>query len=159
MAGDNHQLGQVTLEGIPSRRAYQARVNVEFEVDVDGILHVRLKDDANKDNNAKVTIRAETGRLKEEDVERMMREAVLIGWVHTGRHGSGGCTQAGMDRWRHLVSEVLGLAHDLEVVRGRHPALVEVLSDEADDLHLVGVGHLPQAPQRSCVSGGCSDHA
>ena len=46
-------LGSVKLEGLPPLRAYQAKVNVEFEVDVDGILHVRVKDDANKDNNAK----------------------------------------------------------------------------------------------------------
>ena len=75
MAIDNHLLGEVKLEGLPSMRAYLAKVMVQFEVDVDGILHVRVKDEKNQANNAKVTIKAETGRLNEADIERMMRDA------------------------------------------------------------------------------------
>jgi len=74
MAKDNHKIGEFFLNDIPAAPRGVPSVAVTFEIDVNGILQVTAEDKATK-NVAKVTITAETGRLKEEDIARMVREA------------------------------------------------------------------------------------
>jgi len=72
-AGDNKSLGQFNLEGIRPAPRGLPQIEVTFDIDADGILHVSAKDkDTGKEQ--KITIKASSG-LSDEEVENMVREA------------------------------------------------------------------------------------
>ena len=72
-AKDNKMLGQFRLDGIPPAARGIPQVEVSFDIDANGIVHVSAKDKAtNKEQ--KVTITSSSG-LSKEEVERMVREA------------------------------------------------------------------------------------
>jgi molecular chaperone DnaK len=73
LARDNRVLARFRLEGIPPAPRGVPQVEVTFDVDANGILHVTARD---KDTGAEqeVTI-TETTNLDAQDVERMLREA------------------------------------------------------------------------------------
>ncbi|HLD17651.1 MAG TPA: molecular chaperone DnaK [Patescibacteria group bacterium] len=73
MAADNKTLGRFILSGIPSAPRGVPQVEVKFDIDVNGILHVSATDKATN-KKQEVTITASTGLAKDE-VERMRREA------------------------------------------------------------------------------------
>ncbi|GAA5438830.1 molecular chaperone DnaK [Deinococcus caeni] len=73
MAADNKSLGRFKLEGIPPMRAGQAQIEVTFDIDANGILHVTAKE---KTSGKESSIRIEnTTTLDKSDVERMVQEA------------------------------------------------------------------------------------
>ncbi len=73
MAAGNKSLGQFNLEGIPPSPRGMPQIDVMFDIDANGILHVSAKDKAtNKEN--KITIKANSG-LSEEEVQRMVKDA------------------------------------------------------------------------------------
>lgn len=73
MASDNKSLGRFKLEGIPPMRAGQAQIEVTFDIDTNGILHVTAKE---KSTGKESSIRIEnTTTLDKTEVERMVREA------------------------------------------------------------------------------------
>jgi len=73
MASGNRTLGRFNLEGIPPAPRGLPQVEVAFDIDADGILHVSAKDRAtNKEQ--RIRIEASSG-LNETDVQRMVREA------------------------------------------------------------------------------------
>jgi molecular chaperone DnaK len=73
MAGDNMSLGRFRLDGIlPAPRGIP-QVEVTFDIDANGILHVTAKDKATG-KEQKVTITASTN-LNKNDIDRMMQEA------------------------------------------------------------------------------------
>jgi molecular chaperone DnaK len=73
MAADNMSLGRFNLEGIPPAPRGVPQIEVEFDIDADGILNVSAEDKATgKEQN--VTIEATTN-LDEGDVDRMVKEA------------------------------------------------------------------------------------
>jgi heat shock protein 5 len=74
MTKDNHQLGKFELTGIPPAPRGTPQIEVTFEIDANGILQVSAEDKATG-KAEKITITAEKGRLSEEDIERMGREA------------------------------------------------------------------------------------
>merc|ERR1719353_1957164 len=74
MTKDNHLLGKFELGGIPPAPRGQPQIEVTFEIDANGILHVGAEDKATG-NNAKVTITADDSRLTEEEIEKLLREA------------------------------------------------------------------------------------
>jgi len=74
MTKDNHKLGQFDLTGIPPAPRGSPQISVEFVVDANGILTVSAEDKGTG-KSEKVTIKAEKGRLSEEDIERMVKEA------------------------------------------------------------------------------------
>ena len=74
MTKDNHLLGKFELTGIPSAPRGVPQIEVTFEVDANGILQVAAKDKGTG-KAEKITITAEKGRLSEEDIKRMIREA------------------------------------------------------------------------------------
>jgi len=74
MTKDNHLLGKFELTGIPPAPRGVPQIEVSFEVDANGILQVSAEDKATG-KAEKITITAEKGRLSEEDIERMVREA------------------------------------------------------------------------------------
>ncbi|MBZ9752053.1 molecular chaperone DnaK [Deinococcus sp. HMF7604] len=73
MANDNKSLGRFKLEGIPPMRAGQPQIEVTFDIDANGILHVTAKE---KTSGKEASIRIEnTTTLDKGDVERMVKEA------------------------------------------------------------------------------------
>jgi heat shock protein 5 len=74
MTKDNHILGKFELSGIPPAPRGVPQIEVTFEVDANGILQVSAEDKGTG-KSEKITITAEKGRLSEEDIERMVREA------------------------------------------------------------------------------------
>jgi molecular chaperone DnaK len=73
MAADNMTLGRFRLEGIPPAPRGMPQIEVTFDIDANGILHVTARDKATG-KEQKITITASTN-LNKEDVERMVREA------------------------------------------------------------------------------------
>ena len=73
MAGANRTLGRFHLEGIPSAPRGVPKIEVTFDIDANGILHVNAKDTATA-KEQKITITASTGLAKEE-IDRMVKEA------------------------------------------------------------------------------------
>lgn len=69
----NKMLGNFNLEGIAPARRGQPQIEVTFDIDANGILHVSAKDSATGKEN-KITIKA-NGGLSDAEVERMIREA------------------------------------------------------------------------------------
>lgn len=74
MTKDNHLLGKFELTGIPPAPRGVPQIEVTFEVDANGILQVAAEDKGTG-KAEKITITAEKGRLSEEEIERMVREA------------------------------------------------------------------------------------
>jgi molecular chaperone DnaK len=72
-ASANKSLGQFNLEGIRPAQRGMPQIEVTFDIDADGILHVSAKD---KDTGTeqKITIKASSG-LSDDEVEAMVREA------------------------------------------------------------------------------------
>ena len=74
MTKDNFFLGKFDLTGIPPAPRGVPQIEVSFEVDANGILQVSAEDKGTG-KAEKITITAETGRLSEEEIERMVKEA------------------------------------------------------------------------------------
>jgi molecular chaperone DnaK len=73
LAADNMTLGRFRLEGIPPAPRGTPQVEVTFDIDANGILHVAAKDKATG-KEQKITITATTN-LSKHDIDRMVREA------------------------------------------------------------------------------------
>ena len=73
VAGGNKSLGQFNLEGIPPSPRGMPQIEVSFDIDANGILHVNARDKATGKEN-KITIKANSG-LSEEEVQRMVKDA------------------------------------------------------------------------------------
>ncbi|WP_448213369.1 molecular chaperone DnaK [Colwellia sp. MEBiC06753] len=69
----NKSLGQFNLEGIDAAPRGMPQIEVTFDIDADGILHVSAKD-KNTGKEQKITIKASSG-LSDEEVEQMVRDA------------------------------------------------------------------------------------
>ncbi|AAZ27124.1 MULTISPECIES: molecular chaperone DnaK [Colwellia] len=72
-ASANKSLGQFNLEGIEPAQRGTPQIEVTFDIDADGILHVTAKD-KNTGKEQKITIKASSG-LSDEEVEQMVRDA------------------------------------------------------------------------------------
>ena len=73
MASGNKSLGQFNLEGIPPAPRGVPQIEVTFDIDANGILHVSAKDKATQ-KEAKITIKANSG-LSEDEIQRMVKDA------------------------------------------------------------------------------------
>jgi len=73
MARDNKTLGRFHLDGIPPAPRGVPQIEVTFDIDANGIVHVMAKDRATGKEN-RITITASSGMSKE-DVERAVKEA------------------------------------------------------------------------------------
>merc|ERR1712078_753846 len=74
MTKDNHLLGKFELSGIPPAPRGVPQIDVTLEIDANGILQVSAEDKGTG-KSEKITITAEKGRLSDEEIERMVREA------------------------------------------------------------------------------------
>lgn len=73
MAKDNKEIGRFDLTDIPPAPRGMPQIEVAFDIDADGILHVSAKD-IQSGKEQKIRIEAQSG-LKEEDIKRMLRDA------------------------------------------------------------------------------------
>ncbi len=73
MAGGNKLLGEFNLEGIAPSPRGMPQIEVTFDIDANGILHVSAKDKATGKEN-KITIKANSG-LTEDEIQRMVKDA------------------------------------------------------------------------------------
>merc|ERR1711939_584922 len=74
MTKDNHQLGKFDLTGIPPAPRGQPQIEVTFEIDSNGILNVNAEDKGTG-KAEKITITNDKGRLTEEEIEKMIKDA------------------------------------------------------------------------------------
>lgn len=72
-AADNKSLGQFNLDGINPAPRGMPQIEVTFDIDADGILHVSAKD-KNSGKEQKITIKASSG-LNEDEIQKMVRDA------------------------------------------------------------------------------------
>src|ERR1041384_1240200 len=75
IAQGNKSLGEFNLEGIPPAARGTPQIEVTFDIDANGILHVGAKDKATGKEN-KITIKANSG-LSEEEIQKMVKDAEL----------------------------------------------------------------------------------
>ncbi|WP_334187139.1 molecular chaperone DnaK [Noviherbaspirillum sp.] len=75
IATGNKLLGEFNLEGIPPSPRGTPQIEVTFDIDANGILHVGAKDKATGKEN-KITIKANSG-LSEEEIQKMVKDAEL----------------------------------------------------------------------------------
>lgn len=75
MAHDNKSLGRFVLDGIPAAPRGLPQIEVTFDIDANGILHVSAKDKGTG-KEQKITIKNATN-LSEEEVEKMKQDAQL----------------------------------------------------------------------------------
>ena len=75
VASANKSLGQFNLEGIPPAPRGVPQIEVTFDIDANGILHVSAKEKTTG-KEAKITIKANSG-LNEEEIQRMVKDAEL----------------------------------------------------------------------------------
>jgi molecular chaperone DnaK len=73
VAVGNKSLGQFNLEGIPPAPRGLPQIEVTFDIDANGILHVNAKDKATGKEN-KITIKASSG-LSEAEIQKMVKDA------------------------------------------------------------------------------------
>jgi len=73
MAAGNKSLGQFNLTDIPTAPRGMPQIEVTFDIDANGILHVSAKDKATGKEN-KIKIQANSG-LKEDEIKRMVQDA------------------------------------------------------------------------------------
>ena len=75
IASGNKLLGEFNLEGIPPSPRGLPQIEVSFDIDANGILHVGAKDKGTGKEN-KITIKANSG-LSEEEIQQMVKDAEL----------------------------------------------------------------------------------
>jgi molecular chaperone DnaK len=75
MATGNKSLGEFNLEGIPPAPRGLPQIEVTFDIDANGILHVSAKDKGTGKEN-KITIKANSG-LSEAEIQKMVKDAEL----------------------------------------------------------------------------------
>ncbi len=73
MASDNKLLGEFMLDGIPPSPRGMPQIEVSFDIDANGILHVSAKDKSSG-KEQKITIKA-SGGLSEDEIKKMMKDA------------------------------------------------------------------------------------
>ena len=98
MAADNKTLGKFILDGIPPAPRGIPQIEVTFDIDADGILHVSAQDKATGREQS-ITITASSG-LSKDEVERMVQEAER--YPPGGREAAGGGRDPQQCRLAHL---------------------------------------------------------
>jgi len=75
MTKDNNLLGKFDLGGIPPAPRGVPQIEVTFDIDSNGIMSVTAQDKANSSNKNTITITNDKGRLSQDEIERMVKEA------------------------------------------------------------------------------------
>merc|ERR1712156_245820 len=72
---DNNKLGEFQLMGIPPAPRGVPQIEVTFDLDCNGILNVSAKDKKTPTNSVNIKIDNNTGRLSEEEIQRIVEDA------------------------------------------------------------------------------------
>ncbi|HOJ77815.1 MAG TPA: molecular chaperone DnaK [Bacillota bacterium] len=132
MAADNITLGRFRLDGIPPAPRGIPQIEVTFDIDANGIVHVSAKDKGTG-KEQKVTITSSSG-LKEDEIERMMREAEA---------------HAEEDKRRREEAEVINEADNL--IYSTEKALKEI-GDKADQAQVEKIKNLKDELQQAVTA-------
>jgi len=121
MSRDNNLLGRFELTGIPPAPRETAELEVTFEIDANGILHVSAEDKATHRKN-NITIKNDAGRLGTEEINRMLAEAAKF----KEEDKKNRARIAARDELRHYAYQVQDSIND--------PALSLKLGNDADKI-------------------------
>jgi molecular chaperone DnaK len=136
MAGDNKLLGQFDLVGIPPAPRGVPQVEVTFDIDANGIVHVHAKDlGTGKEQSIKIT--ASSG-LSEQEIKQMVKDAE----VH-----------AGEDRKRREAAETRNQLDSLVYQTEKN------LSEHGGEIDAASKGNIDQALEKAkkALEGGEGD--
>lgn len=111
MTKDNRVLGQFQLTGLPPAPRGVPQIEVAFDVDANGILQVSAVDKGSG-RSQKITITSDKGRLSEEDIERMVKEA-------EENAEEDRIARERVDARNHLESYLYGLRNSLVDLKGK----------------------------------------
>ncbi|HVE49795.1 MAG TPA: molecular chaperone DnaK [Casimicrobiaceae bacterium] len=128
MAQGNKSLGQFNLEGIPPAPRGLPQIEVTFDIDANGILHVHAKDKATGKEN-KITIKANSG-LNEDEIQRMVRDAEA-NKAEDHRRFEMAQSRNALDALVHSVRKSLGEHGDK--VAGDEKSKIEAALSDADE--------------------------
>jgi molecular chaperone DnaK len=129
MAADNITLGQFRLDGIPPAPRGIPQIEVTFDIDANGIVHVSAKDKGTG-KEQKVTITSSSG-LKDDQINRMVKEAEI---------------HADEDRKRREEVETLNEADSLIYTVDK---TLKDLGDKADKSHIEKVQQAKEELQKA----------
>ncbi len=129
VASGNKSLGQFNLEGIPPSPRGMPQIEVTFDIDANGILHVSARDKATGKEN-KITIKASSG-LNEQEIERMVKDAESHA-EEDKRQLEVVQARNGLDTLVHSVKKSLGEYGDK--ISGDEKSGIETAVKEAEDL-------------------------
>jgi molecular chaperone DnaK len=129
MAADNITLGQFRLDGIPPAQRGIPQIEVTFDIDANGIVHVSAKDKGTG-KEQKVAITSSSG-LKEDQINRMVKEAE---------------THAEEDRKRQEEAETLNEADSLIYTVDK---TLKDIGDKADKSHVEKVQQAKEELQKA----------
>ncbi len=122
MAADNRTLGRFHLDGIPPAPRGIPQIEVTFDIDANGILHVNARDKGTG-KEQKITITASTG-LDKKDIAKMVKEAEAHA-AEARKH------KAAVEARNHLDSLVYNTEKTLKENREKVPADVASKVDSA----------------------------
>merc|ERR550537_196723 len=74
MTKDNNKLGEFHLDGIAPAPRGVPQIEVTFDVDANGVMNISAQDKASA-KSQQITITNDKGRLSQDDIERMVKEA------------------------------------------------------------------------------------
>jgi molecular chaperone DnaK len=172
MAADNKLLGNFILDGIPPAPRGVPQIEVTFDIDADGILHVSAQDKATgKEQN--ITITASSG-LSDAEIERMVQEAERHREEDRGRkeevearNHADSVIYAAEKTLRELSDKVPGHVKDdveakVKAVRdalaGSDVSRIKRTTDELGTaMQQIGASMYEQQPGAAPESGGTSD--
>ncbi len=138
LAAVNKSLGEFNLEGIPSAPRGTPQIEVTFDIDANGILHVSAKDKGTGKEN-KITIKANSG-LAEEEIQKMVKDAELnaaddkkkLELVHARNHGE-------------------AMAHQVRKSMTEHGATLDAPEKEAIENALKGVDEALKTEDKDAI--------
>ena len=130
MASGNKSLGQFNLSDIPPAPRGMPQIEVTFDIDANGILHVSAKDKATGKEN-KIKIQASSG-LSEEEVQRMVQDAEMHAEEDRQAHELAEARNQ-CDGMIHMVKK--SLAEHGKELSDEERAAIETAMKEAEDAH------------------------
>ena len=151
MASGNKSLGQFNLEGIPPAPRGTPQIEVIFDIDANGIMHVTAKDKATGKEN-KVTIKANSG-LNEEEIQRMVKDAELHAEEDKKAHELADARNQA-DSMVHMVKKSLSehgdklSAEEKESIEAAIKAVEDVMRDGDKDVIVAKTEALGTAAQK-----------
>ncbi len=138
IATGNKSLGEFNLEGIPPAPRGMPQIEVAFDIDANGILHVHAKDKGTGKEN-KITIKANSG-LAESEIEKMVKDAELnavedkkkLELVQARNHAD-------------------GMAHQVRKSLDEHGATLDAAEKEAIEAALKGVDEALKSDDKDTI--------